>query len=90
MLADFDADARDGFPGEVGLFRLDEGDDAVFFGVDGEVAGHVSPLAGELSGAGLANENLASLDPLATKAFDAEALTSVIMDVLGGTAGFYV
>ena len=72
----------------MGLFGFDEGDDAVFFGVDGEISGHVSAFASELCAPGLADDNFASFDFLTAKAFYAEALTSVIVDVFCGTACF--
>lgn len=82
-LADFDAGAGDGFAGEVGLFGFDEGDDAVFGGVDGEIAGEVGAGTGDFGATGLADEDFASFDFLATEAFDAEALTSIIVNVFG-------
>ena len=72
------------------LFSFDEGNYAIFCGMDGEVARHISARAGDLSSASLADENFAVFDFLATKALDAEALASIVMDVFGGTASFYV
>ena len=86
----FDADAWQRLAREMGLLGLDEGDYTILGCVNGEIAGHISAWAGNLGGAGLANEDLAVLDFLAAEALDAEALTSIVVDVFGGTASFYV
>ena len=83
-----DADTGEGLAGEVGLFGLDEGDDAVSGGMDGEIAGDVGSLASNLRGASLADDDFAVLDFLATKTLHAETLAGVIMDIFGGTASF--
>ncbi len=88
ILANFDADARNGFAGEVGLFGLNESDDTVFFRVNRKVAGHISTLTSEFSGAGLADDDFASLNFLPAKALDTKTLTGVVMDVLSGTTRF--
>ena len=72
------------------FFRFDESDDTVFFGVDSEVFGHVSSLAGDFSRTGLADENFACFYLLAAKAFDAKALAGIIVNIFGGTASFNV
>jgi len=72
----------------VSFLRLDEGDYAVFGGMDGEIAGHIGAWAGNLSGAGLTDEYFAVLDFLATETLDAEALSSIVVYILGGTASF--
>ena len=87
-LSDFDADAGEGLAGEVGLLGFDEGDYAVLGCVNGKIAGHVGAWASNLSGASLTDENFAVLDFLTTEALDAEALASIVMYILGGTASF--
>ena len=69
---------------------LYEGDDSVFRGVDGEVAGHVSALASDFGRAGLADENFAVSDFLASEAFYTESCAGIIVNIFGGTACFYV
>ena len=88
LLANFDANARNGFAREVRLFGLDESDSAVFRGVNREVARHVSARACEFSRAGLADEDFASLNFLPAKALDTKTLTGVVMDVLSGSTRF--
>lgn len=83
-----DTDARERLAGEVGLFGFDEGDDAVLGGMDGEIAGDVGPLASNLRGASLTDDDFAVFDSLATKTLHAETLAGVIMDIFGGTACF--
>ena len=70
------------------LFGLDESDNAIFGSVDSEIPGHIGARAGDFSSAGLADENFAVFDFLATKTFDAEALASIVVNILGGTASF--
>ena len=89
-LTDFDADAGQGFAGEVSFLGLNKLDDAIFGGVDGEIAGHVSAWACNFRSTSLTDENFAVFDFLATEALDAKALASIVMDVFGGTASFYV
>ena len=84
----FDASAGEGAAGEVGFFGFDEVNGAVNGSVDTVVAGEESARAGDLAATGLADDNFASFDGLATETFDAEALTCVVVDVFGGTAGF--
>jgi hypothetical protein len=66
------------------------GYDAVFVGMDGEVAADFGANTAALSHADLADDYLADFNFLATKKFDAEALSRTIVYVFGGTAGFYV
>ena len=84
----FDASTANGLAREVALLGLHEDDLAVDGCVDSEVAAHESARASELGCTGLADENFASLDGLATKALDAEALASIVVDVFTGTASF--
>ena len=84
----FDAGATNALAGEVALLRLHEDDLAINSSVDREVAAHESAWASKLRSAGLADENFASLDGLATKALDAEALASIVVDVFTGTTSF--
>ena len=72
------------------LFGLNKSDYAIFGSVNSEIARHVGAWACELGRAGLTDENFAVFDFLATKTLDAEALASIVMDVFGGTASFYV
>ena len=57
----------------------------VSFGVDSEVTAHKSANARALSHTDLAHDNLASLNFLTTKKFNAKALTGTIVDVFGCT-----
>lgn len=85
---DFDASAANVLAGEVALLGLHEDDLAIDSGVDREVAAHESARASNLGCASLANENFTGLDGLATKALDAEALASIVVDVFTGTTSF--
>lgn len=58
-----------------------EADDAVFLCVDRVVAAHECAFASALGRAGLADEDLASLDGLACVAFYAEAFAGAVADV---------
>ena len=69
---------------------FDESNNAVFCRMNGEIARHVGSWASKFRGTSLTNKNFAVFNFLATKALDAEALASIIMDVFGGTASFYV
>ena len=84
----FDAGAANALAGEVALLGLHEDDLTIDGGMNREVAAHESARASELRSAGLADENFASFDSLATKALDAEALASIVVDVFTGTASF--
>ena len=81
-LFDDDLCAAFGLAGETATFDLLEVDDAVFGGVDGEVAAHERAIAGNLRATGLADQYFAFADFLATKALHAEACTGVVVDVL--------
>lgn len=67
---------------ERAFFDFFETHNSVFCGVNREVAADVSAFASDFCAAGLAHENFACGDCLATKALDAEARTSVVVDVL--------
>lgn len=84
----FDAGAANALAREVAFLGLHEDDLAINSSVDREVAAHESARASELRCASLADENFASFDSLATKALDAEALASIVVDVFTGTASF--
>lgn len=71
-----------GLAGETASLDLLEADDAVFGGVDSEVAAHEGAVASDLGATGLAHEHFSGADFLATKAFHAEARTGVVVDVL--------
>ena len=71
-----------GLASEGRLLDLLEADDTTVSGVDGVVAAHVRARAGNLCSACLADEDLTSIDLLATEALDAKARPSVIVDVL--------
>ena len=88
LLSNLYADAGERLAGEVSFLRFDESHDTIFRGVNREVPGHISTWAGDLGATGLTNNDLAIFNFLATKTLDAEALASVIMDILGGTASF--
>jgi hypothetical protein len=85
---DFDAGAANALAGEVVLLGLDEDNLAIDSGMNREVTAHEGAWACELSCAGLANENFTGLYGLATKALDAEALASIVVDVFTGTTSF--
>ena len=84
----FYASAWNAAAGEVILLSLNEDDLAIDGSMNREITAHESARAGDLSCTGLANENLASLNGLATKALDAEALASIVVDVFTGTTSF--
>jgi hypothetical protein len=70
------------FAGEAASFDLLETNDAIFCGVDGEVAAQVCARAGLLGLTNLTNDNFARANLLAAKAFNAKALTRAVVDVL--------
>ena len=72
-----------GLASEGRLLDLLEADDTAVSGVDGVVTAHVCARAGDLRSACLADEDLASVDPLTTEALDTKACPSVIAVVLG-------
>lgn len=84
----FDAGAANALTREVALLGLHEDDLAIDSSVNREIAAHESARASELRCASLADENFAGFDSLATKALDAEALASIVVDVFTGTASF--
>ena len=84
----FYAGAWNAAAGEVILLSLNEDNLAIDGGMNREVAAHESARAGNLGCASLANENFAGFDGLATKALDAEALASIVVDVFTGTTSF--
>ena len=71
-----------GLAGEGRLLDLLEADDTTVSGGDGVVAAHVRARASNLRSACLANEDLTSIDLLATEALDAKTRPSVIVDIL--------
>ncbi len=75
----FYASAWNVFAGEVALLGLNEDDFAVDGGMDGEVAAHKSAWASNFGCTGLANENFAGFDVLATKTLDAEPLAGIVV-----------
>ena len=84
----FDAGAANALAREVALLGLHEDNLAIDGSMNREVAAHESARASELCCASLADENFAGFDSLATKALDAEALASIVVDVFTGTASF--
>ena len=84
----FDASAWHILAGKMAFLGLNEDNFAINSGMNSEVAAHESARASELGCTGLADENFASLDGLATKALDAEALASIVVDVFTGTTSF--
>jgi len=87
---DFDAGAREGAAGKVGFFGLDEAYGAVNSGMDGVIAGKESAGAGDFGAAGLADEDFAAFYFLSAKAFDAKALTCIVVDIFAGSASLNV
>ena len=85
---DFDASAANALAREVILLGLNEDNLAVDGGMNREIAAHESARASEFGCAGLADEDFASFDSLATKALDAETLASIVVDVFTGTTSF--
>lgn len=84
----FDASALNVLAGEVALLGFHKDDLAINSSVNCEVAAHESARASNFGCTGLADEDFASLDGLATKALDAEALASIVVDVFTGTTSF--
>jgi hypothetical protein len=87
-LFDDDLSSWNSFAGEFAFFDFDKTDDTIDCGVDSEVTAHVRTGARNLGATGLADENFTCADFLATKTLDAEALTSIIMDVFAGSTSF--
>ena len=88
LCVNFDAGAANALAREVALLGLHEDNLTIDGGMNCEVAAHESARASELRCASLADENFASFDSLATKALDAEALASIVVDVFTGTTSF--
>lgn len=88
LCVNFDAGAANALAGEVALLGLHEDDLAIDSSMNREVTAHEGAWASKLGCAGLANENFTGLDGLATKALDAEALASIVVDVFTGTTSF--
>ena len=84
----FDASAANALAREVILLGLNEDNLAVDGSMNREVTAHESARASELGCASLANENFTGFYGLATKAFDAEALASIVVEVFTGTTSF--
>ena len=84
----FDASAANALAGEVALLGLYEYNLAINSGMNRKVAAHESARASDLGCASLADENFAGFDSLATKALNAEALASIVVDVFTGTTSF--
>ena len=84
----FDASAANALAREVALLGLNEDDLAIDGSMNREIAAHEGAWACELGCAGLANENFTGLYGLATKALNAEALASIVVDVFTGTTSF--
>lgn len=81
-LLDDNLRASSGAASEEAFFDLLEGDDTGFFGVNGEVAAHVGAGTGYFGCTGLADEDFAFVDLLATKALNTKARTGIVVDVL--------
>lgn len=82
VLLNDDLGAWGGLAGETAGADLLERDHAILGGVNGEVAAHERTFAGNLRATGLANQDFAFRNLLATEAFDAQAGTGVVVDVL--------
>lgn len=89
-LLDGNLGAPDCLAGKSADSTLDELDHAVFIGVNGEVAASISTGTGDLSSANLANYHLAGINLLPAETLDAQAMTGVVVYILGGTASFNV
>lgn len=89
-LLDGNLGAPDCLAGKGADFTLDELDHAIFIGVNGEVATGISAGTGDLSSADLANYHLAGINLLPAETLDAQAVTGVVVYILGGTASFNV
>ncbi len=85
---DLNASAADVLAGEMAFLGLNEDNFAIDGSMNREVTAHESARASEFGCASLANENFTGFYGLATKAFDAEALASIVMDVFTGTTSF--
>ena len=72
----------------MGFFGFDKSNYAVFGSVDSEITGHIGARASDFGGTSLTDENFAVFDFLAAKALNAEALTSIVVNIFGGTASF--
>lgn len=83
LLFDHDLSATSSLAGETLGFYLAEADNAVFGSVDGEIAAEIGARAGLFGFTDLANDDLAGVDFLAAKKFDAEALAGRVVDVFG-------
>lgn len=90
LLLDGNLGAPDCLAGKGADSTLDELDHAVFIGVNGEVTASISAGTGDLSSADLANYHLAGIDLLSAETLDAQAVTGVVVYILGGTASFNV
>ena len=84
----FDTGARNAFAGEMIFLSFDKNDFTVDGSMNREVTAHESARTSKFGCASLANENFTGFNGLATKAFDAEALAGIVMDVFTGTASF--
>ena len=73
------ASAWHALAGEVILLGLYEDYLTIDSGMDSEVAAHESARAGNLSSAGLANENFTSLYLLAAETLDAKSLAGIVV-----------
>jgi hypothetical protein len=81
FLFDDNLRARHGFASKFAFFNFGKGNDAIDSRMNRKVAANVGARACKLGAAGLTHENLASLNSLAAKTLNAEALTSVVVDV---------
>jgi hypothetical protein len=81
FLFDDDLGAGSGFACEFAFFNLCKFDDTIDGRVNREIAADIGTRASNFGAASLADKNFASADFLATKTFDAKALTGIIMDV---------
>lgn len=90
LLLDGNLSAPDCLAGKGADSTLDELDYAIFIGVNGEVTASISAGTGDLSSADLANYHLAGINLLPAETLDAQAVTGVVVYILGGTASFNV
>lgn len=89
-LLDGNLGAPDCLAGKGADSTLDELDHAVFIGVNGEVTAGISAGTGDLSSTNLTNYHFAGINLLPAETLDAQAVTGVVVYILGGTASFNV
>lgn len=90
FLLDGNLSAPDCLAGKGADSTLDELDYAIFIGMNSEVATSVSAGTSDLSSTNLTNYHFAGINLLPAETLDAQAVTGVVVYILGGTASFNV